>query len=71
MLQIDVKKFRKGIIMGNAIITKAVLVVGGFYGGYRLDAKFDTKPWLMFAGGVLGMALGLWYLLFLAKRTRD
>ncbi|NBX83134.1 ATPase, partial [bacterium] len=36
--------------------------------GYRLDQRWGTKPWLMFLGVLLGLGLGLWYIMVLANR---
>jgi ATP synthase protein I len=38
-----------------------VLLLGGL--GYWLDGKFDTSPWLILIGGVLGFAIGLYRML--------
>lgn len=32
----------------------------GYFGGRWLDSKFNTDPWLMLAGLLLGMAGGMW-----------
>ena len=69
MIQLDTKKIRLAMIMGNAVMTKAVLVVGGWYFGNKLDAKYGTAPWLMVTGICLGIGLGLWFILFTAKRN--
>ena len=65
----DPKKMRMMVVMGNAALTKAVLMFGLGWGGYKLDQKLGTKPWLMFLGLLLGLALGLWYIIVLANRV--
>jgi len=37
----------------------AVSVLLGLYVGYRMDARWETGPWLLLAGGALGLAGGL------------
>lgn len=54
--------------MGNAALTKAVLMFGLGWGGYKLDQKWGTKPFLMFFGVLLGLGLGIWYIIVLANR---
>ncbi|OIO04918.1 MAG: hypothetical protein COX65_04545 [Elusimicrobia bacterium CG_4_10_14_0_2_um_filter_56_8] len=38
----------------------AVAVLAGFWGGYQLDKKLGTGPWLMLAGAAAGMAGGFY-----------
>jgi len=64
----DPKKMRVMVVMGNAALTKAVLMMGLGWGGYKLDQKLGTKPWLMFLGLLLGLVFGLWYIIVLANR---
>jgi ATP synthase protein I len=45
----------------------ALLVPGAI--GYWLDGKFNSRPWLMLVGGLLGFAIGLMQLLREAKKT--
>lgn len=45
----------------------ALLVPGAI--GYWIDGKFDTRPWLMLVGGLLGFAIGMMNLLRSAKKT--
>ena len=45
--------------------------------GYWLDRKWNSEPWLLVCGAVVGFVLGMWHLLQLAKisekphETRD
>jgi F0F1-type ATP synthase assembly protein I len=43
----------------SAGIQLAVTVVAMFFIGRWLDGKFDTSPWLMIVGGLIGSAGGL------------
>ena len=47
----------------------ALSVLLGVYGGYRLDRRWNTGPWLLVTGAALGLALGLYIFLqpFLTK----
>ncbi len=38
----------------------AVAVLLGFWGGYWLDKKLDSAPWLMLGGAAAGMAGGFY-----------
>jgi len=38
----------------------AVAVLAGFWGGYWLDKKLDSAPWLMLFGAAAGMAGGFY-----------
>ena len=38
----------------------AVSVMAGFWGGYWLDNKLGTAPWLMLLGAAGGMAAGFY-----------
>lgn len=37
----------------------AVTVVSGYYCGHYLDRQFGTGPWLMLAGVIVGIAVGV------------
>lgn len=68
MLPIDAKKIKTMAVVGNAVLTKAVMMLGLGWGGHQLDLKWGTGPWLMFLGAIVGMALGLWYVFIVAHR---
>jgi len=38
----------------------AVTLLVGIFVGIKLDARWDTSPWLTLAGAVLGIALGMY-----------
>lgn len=44
----------------------ALLLPGAL--GYWLDGKFNTRPWLMLVGGLLGFAVGLFQLVRSARK---
>ena len=54
----------------SAVMVKALLIFGGFWGGQYLDGKWGTSPYLMTLGIVLGMGMGLSWVLFTARRMR-
>jgi hypothetical protein len=66
----DPKKLRAAMTIANAVLTKAVAVVLGFWGGHLLDLKYHTDPYLMFLCGVGAMGLGIWYLLWVLKKVQ-
>ncbi|MDD4169250.1 MAG: AtpZ/AtpI family protein [Desulfotomaculaceae bacterium] len=39
----------------------AVTTVAGYFCGHFLDGKFDTGPWLMLVGVLLGLAVGFMF----------
>lgn len=69
MIKVDPKRIRVALLMGNAVMTKAIMVIAGWYFGSKYDAKFGTAPWLMVLGISLGIGLGLWYILIIAKKN--
>lgn len=63
-------RFRsKGIETAFGGTQLAVAVLVGLYGGYRLDARWGTDPWLLLVGGALGLVGGMYSFLapFLRK----
>lgn len=69
MLNINPKRLRVALLMGNAVLTKAIMIMAGWYFGSKFDKKFGTEPWLMVSGISLGIGLGLWYILVIARRN--
>jgi len=49
----------------------AITVTLGFFGGRLLDEKFNTDPWLMVTGILLGVAAGVWGIILIVKRFLD
>lgn len=41
----------------------AAAVLLGFWGGYKLDVRLGTAPWLMLAGAAAGLAAGFYLVL--------
>lgn len=69
MIKIDTKKLRLAVIMGNAVMTKAVMIALGWYVGNKLDKKLGTEPYLMILLVVLAMIFGVWYILYIAQKN--
>lgn len=69
MIKVDPKRVRVALLMGNAVLTKAIMIMAAWYYGGKLDAKYDTAPWIMVTGICLAIGLGLWYILIIAKRN--
>jgi hypothetical protein len=44
MIKIDGRKLRVAIMMGNAVMTKAVMISLGWYLGRKLDQTLGTEP---------------------------
>ena len=70
MIKIDTKKLRVAIIMGNAVMTKAIMICAGWYFGTKLDKQYGTEPYWMISLVVLAMIFGVWVILFTAKRFK-
>lgn len=68
MIKVDPKKIRVALMMGNAVMTKAIMIAAGWYFGSRLDQRYGTEPYIMFGLVVLSMILGVWYILRVAKK---
>jgi F0F1-type ATP synthase assembly protein I len=62
------KSWQKAVNVGSNIATSlAGLVVGGFFLGRYLDARWDTQPWLTLTLILAGLALGATYLVITLK----
>lgn len=49
----------------------AVAVLAGFWGGYWLDKKLGSAPWLMLAGAAAGLAGGFYLVVRELFRKED
>ena len=72
----DQKSKYSGALQAMAVTTAigaemAITVTLGFFGGRLLDEKFNTDPWLMVAGILLGVAAGVWGIILIVKRFLD
>ena len=67
----DVKKprWQKGIIMLAAGTELAVMTVAGALGGYYLDKKWNSQPWCVLIGTLLGTAIGFYNFYRLLKKV--
>ncbi|HBF12460.1 MAG TPA: hypothetical protein DDW49_03575 [Deltaproteobacteria bacterium] len=52
-------------------IQMVVSVVLGLYAGKWLDSRWNTEPWLMVAGVVLGAVLGFYNLIRLLRLGKE
>lgn len=64
----DPKMMRMAAIIGNAMLTKAIILIAAFFLGRWLDNRFGTDPWLMFLCVALGLGLGIWWVIKLAQK---
>lgn len=55
-------------VTGMIGVEMAITVTAGFYGGRFLDGHFNTTPWLMITGILLGVAAGVWGIVNIVKR---
>lgn len=50
----------------------ALVILGGTLGGWWLDKKWNTLPWLTLTGTALGLVAGFyWFILALRDLERD
>ncbi len=54
----DPEFFRQAAIMAARVTQSTFIILAGALLGAELDKRFDTAPWLFFAGLALGMASG-------------
>ena len=68
MIKLDSRKIRVAVMMGNAVMTKAIMITAGWYFGSKIDKKYGTAPYGMITLVVLAMILGVFYILKVAKK---
>jgi len=56
-----------------AVWTLSATIVLGVLGGWWLDRRFGTRPWLLIAGMLLGLVIGMYQLgkFVLGSRNRE
>lgn len=64
------RDFRTWARAGNVGFELAVATIIGLAGGYWLDGKLGTKPWLAIVGLLLGVAAGFKNLIQTARRAQ-
>jgi len=57
-------KKNNGALVAIAVTTTigtelAITTLAGFYGGKLLDDKLGTEPWILIAGVLIGVAIGI------------
>ena len=67
---IDPKTIRTMAILANAVIAKALLIIGGFFAGQWLDQRFGTSPLFMMLLVMAGLGLGIYWLTVVMKRLQ-
>ena len=70
MIKFDRKWSKVGAVITNAVFTKCFLIYAGYWIGTKLDVKYGTSPYLMTTFIVLGMALGLTWIIIIANRVK-
>jgi len=68
---VDPKLMRFYGLMSGAVFTKIALMVGGFFLGTWIDKRLGTYPLFMLVLMLLGMSLGLWWIVRVATKNRD
>jgi len=64
----DKKFVRKASIISSAVMTKALLTIAGFVGGGVIDKALGTDPLFRFGLMIVGISIGLWWLLRVIDR---
>ncbi len=57
--------------MSSAVLVKILLSVLGAWVGKKADTHFGTEPYLMFLGFVMGVSVGLWWVIYNANRPSE
>lgn len=63
------KLYRYYARMSSAVLLKVILAAGGFWIGQTLDRKYGSEPYLMFLFFIVGVSVGLWWVI--RNATRD
>jgi F0F1-type ATP synthase assembly protein I len=56
--------------LSSAVLMKAFLVFAGYWIGSKIDVALGTKPLFMIGLALVGVCLGLWWILFIAQRAK-
>lgn len=67
---INKKWVRMAALVSNAVLSKCVLLYGGYSVGVYLDEKYASEPTFMMVGVVLALVLGTTYLILVANRVK-
>ena len=67
---LDPKWIRFASMMSAAILVKVTLIVGGLWLGVVIDRKLETSPLFTMVCLVAGTSLGLWWVIFVARKGR-
>lgn len=62
------KSWGQALSAGTELV---VVVLGGLLAGQWLDEKFNTSPWIMLAGAVLGIIFGLYRIIGLSQQRNS
>ena len=66
---LDPKWIRLASVMSAAVMVKGTLIFGGLWLGTVVDRELSTSPLFTILLLVVGTTLGLWWLIFVAKRA--
>lgn len=67
---LDAKLMRLAAAMSSAVLLKGILIFGGYWLGSRLDVLAGTAPLFMLIGILLGVCVGMWYLITVFNRLK-
>lgn len=70
MMILDPKWVRFASVMSAAVLVKGLLIFGGLWLGIYIDRKLGTSPIFMMLLVVAGTSLGLWWIFFVARRSK-
>lgn len=69
-MRLDLKLMRFSAAMSSAALTMGVLVFGGYWGGHRLDVWLHTSPLFALVLMIVGIFLGLFWIVFVAQKIK-
>ncbi len=69
-MKLDLKLMRFSAAMSSAVMMMGVIVFGGYWVGNRMDQSFHTSPLFAIVLLLVGIIIGLFWILYVANRTK-
>ncbi len=69
-MKLDLKLMRFSAAMSSAVMVMGCVVFGSYWLGHRLDVMTSTSPLFAIGGLLVGIVLGLGWVLFVANKAK-
>jgi F0F1-type ATP synthase assembly protein I len=69
-MRLDFKLMRYSAALSSSVLSAGALSFGGYWAGNRLDRWLHTSPLLAIGLLLVGICLGLFYILYIAQRLK-